>query len=182
MVFHFTRHPAAPHVHMKVIGPVGGDVAPAFTSGGKMFKNLDEFVEQAQVAGLSDEGLNEVRVFASSSEGRGEAKSEDIEISVEQLHSMGFTLEHGKERLFVVSYEGREPIEGKKVVLVTAKERNPLHATRPEVKTKTMLLSDLNEKLRMIERTINDLHFPAFGPNLPAKANVSETDLDYLLS
>ena len=49
---------------------------------------------------------------------------------------MGFMLEHGKERLFVVRYEGQEPVDGKKVVLVTAKERDPLSATRPEVKTK----------------------------------------------
>jgi hypothetical protein len=183
MIFYFTRHPQQPHVHMKVRGLVEDvDTAPAFTSGARMFQNLDAFVEQAQISGLSDESLDEVRVFAYSSDGRGEAKSEDIEISVEQLHSMGFALEHGRERQFVVSYEGHERPDTKKAVLITAKERDPLPVTMPEVKTRTMLLSELNEKLYMIERTINDLHYPRFAPNLPAKATVSETDLDILLS
>lgn len=183
MIFYFTRHPAAPHVHMKVRGLVEDvDIPPAFTIGARMFQNLDAFVEQAQVLGLSDESLNEIRVFAYSSDGRGEAKSEDLEITVEQLHSMGFTLEHGKERQFVVSYEGQERGDGKKTVLITAKERDFLPATMPEVKTRPMLLSELHERLYMIERTINDLHYPEFDPNIPAKAIISESDLDYLLS
>jgi len=168
---------------MKVRGLVEDvDIAPAFTSGARMFQNLDAFVEQARISGLSDESLDEVRVFAYSSDGRGEAKSEDIEISIEQLHSMGFSLEHGRERQFVVSCEGQERPDGKKAMLITAKERDPLPVTMPEEKTRPMLLSRLNEKLYMIERTINDLHHPGFGPNLPAKATVSEIDLDILLS
>jgi hypothetical protein len=95
---------------------------------------------------------------------------------------MGFTLEHDKERQFVVSYEGQERGDGKKAVLITAKERDSLPVTMPEVKTRPMLLSELNERLYMIERTINDLHCPGFGPNIPAKAIISESDLDYLLS
>jgi hypothetical protein len=183
MIFYFTRHPQQPHVHMKVRGLVEDvDTAPAFTSGARMFQNLDAFVEQAQISGLNDESLDEVREFAYSSDGRGEAKSEDIEISVEQLHSMGFTLEHGRERQFVVSYEGQERADGKKAVLITAKERDPLPVTMPEVKTRPMLLSELNEKLYMVERKIDDLHYPGSGPNLPPKATVSETDLDILLS
>lgn len=95
---------------------------------------------------------------------------------------MGFALEHGQERQFVVSYEGQERSDGQKAVLVSAKERDTLPDTMPEVKTRRMLLSELNEKLYMIERTINDLHYPGFGPYIPAKAVVSESDLDYLLS
>jgi hypothetical protein len=183
MIFYFTRHPAAPHVQMKVRGPVEDvDIPPTFTIGARMYQNLDAFVEQAQVSGLSEESLNEIRVFAYSSEGRGEAKSEDLEITVEQLHSMGFTLEHGKERLFVVSYKEQERGDGKKAVQITAEERDALPLTMPEVKSRPMLLSELNEKLYMIERTINDLHYSRSGPNIPAKAVVSESDLDYILS
>jgi hypothetical protein len=55
---------------------------------------------------------------------------------------MGFTLEHGKERLFIVSYAGQARSDGQKAVVVPAKERNPLPLTMPEVRTKTILLTD----------------------------------------
>ena len=158
------------------------DTPPAFTSGSKMFSNLVAFTEAADAAHLSDDSLVEVYSFAAASENLGESKSDDIEISEAQLLSMGFTLEHGKERRFVVSYVGQERPDGQKAVVVTAKERDPLPLGRSEVRKKPMLLVDLNEKLRMIERTINDLHYPPFGPNLPQKATLSESDLDYLLS
>lgn len=68
---------------MKVRGPVEDvDMPPAFTIGARMFPNLDAFVEQAQVSGLDEKSLNEIRMFAYSSEGRGEAKSEDVDIAV----------------------------------------------------------------------------------------------------
>ncbi len=183
MIFYFTRHPKAPFVFMKVKGRIeNADIPPAFTVGSKMFPNLDAFVEAAETANLCDESLIEVHQFAAASKNRGESKSEDIEISEAQLLTMGFSLEHEIERRFVVSYAGQKRSDGQKAVVVTAKERDPLPLSMPEIRTKPMLLSDLNEKLAMIERTINDLHYPPFGPNLPQKATLNESDLDYLLS
>jgi len=183
MIFYFSRHPKAPFVLMKVRGIFDNtDTPPAFTSGSKMFSNLAAFSDAADAADLSHESLVAVRWFASASENRGESKSEDIDITEAQLLSMGFTLEHGKERQFVVSYVGQERPDSQKAVVITAKERDPLPLSMSELRTKPMLLAELNEKLRMIERTINDLHYPPHGPNLPRKATLNESDLDYLLS
>ena len=172
MIFYFTRHHAAPHVFMKVKGFFDDkDTPPAFTSGSKMFSNLVAFTEAADAAHLSDDSLVEVYSFAAASENLGECESsDDIEISEAQLLSMGFTLEHGKERRFVVSYVGQERPDGQKAVVVTAKERDPLPLGRSEVRKKPMLLVDLNEKLRMIERTYSTTStIRPSGPNLPQR-------------
>jgi hypothetical protein len=79
---------------------------------------------------------------------------------------------------FVVSYTSSQKSEE---VSVKAKEKEPLPRTPALVRTRTMNTNVLKENLKLIERTINDLHYPRFGPQLPAKATMSESDVDILL-
>jgi hypothetical protein len=91
---------------------------------------------------------------------------------------MGFVDFKEATRKFVVSYASAQKSEE---VTVKAKDKEPLPRTPALVRTRTMNTDVLKENLKLIDRTINDLHYPKFGPQLPPKATMSESDVDILL-
>jgi len=141
----------------------------------KTFKKLDGLLEAAEQAGVSEQGLTDLHVFAQQHFRAFEGCSGDLSVSEEELQSMGFPPMEKSMRTFLLSIVP-EASDAEQVT-VRATLQNPPPGRPPEPRERSFNRKELDDALALVERKASDLFDPRLGKDVPKNARFNAEDI-----
>jgi hypothetical protein len=144
----------------------------------KTFRTLDGLLEAAEQAGVSEQGLTDLNVFAQQHLRSIEGSSGDLSISKEELQRIGFPPMERSMRTFLVSIVP-EASDAEQIT-VRASLHNPPPGGRPEPRERSFSRTDLDDTLALIDRKVSDLFDPRLGKDVPKNARFNAEDVHTL--